>query len=758
MSKIQKVLADFCLLTKRNKQKQLAEFQQKLETAYQEGDREIILSASAYGLQNPGGYLLGTFLQRHPDIEIIRVPGNMFYNPLTPSETEGFSAFVEGLVATLTAGKLRVLDLSDSEYLPEQLAELTAKVIANHPSLMTFSLNAVKLTEEHLAGMIPHLNSAVLQELNFRMNQLTGENFVDLSGSLINNFPALRLFDLTANDVLATHVSPLETVLRHNRQLFIRLPKYSQIQTLSLQNHYDFFVPSRIAIMMQQFDALELRLAQSELRIQSLSEDMETREKIKQLETRLTKVSVTIEENKATLLEQLAKQDAVQTEHIGLIEKTLSRHEKQIDTLEDYLEGEHIKLVELREMVESVHGQIRELETRLTLSETNDHQLSSELVALKQTIALHAESIDILEESLEILQPLQERLTQLEKESTVLSPTHVDGLQELSSEQLAYAQHFKKILVRMHMTAMVISTGLINIATTGKLGKAGQVLNAISSSVPLGVGLGVKMLAYCLQTADSAIAMRRMERLSQLGNDHVEVIRLSEQLSGRLIRCLNIDNTVKEHHMIKLLSGGSDIALALVDIGFYGALTQVFEMAVNPMIEETVGSDNITAMEKRAEQDANLFLAAVAEHDILTTSSRDFDRLFLYAVPLLTVVDHVFFLILDKFCQQEHCEQKSLSMNTKKRGIFYGNVTKSWHQHASFVAESLEDTSKRDRLTQDAVQAFSDRASGVFYFKEATTLTVFSNTLTHKRHVSWHQAALLPETAEAVMSAVVARR
>lgn len=762
MLTIQKVLTEFCLLTKLKKKKQLDVFQQKLEVAYEEGDRQIILSASAYGLQNPGGHLLGVFLQRHPDIEVIRVPSNMFYNPLLSSETDGFQAFILGLMATRTAGKLRVLDLSSSEYLPEQIAELMSTVIENHPSLLVLNLNAAELSDEHLAAIIPHLSSPVLQELNLRMNQFTGEHFVALSASLINHCTALRLFDLTANPVLATNIVHLETILQRNRQLFIRLPQYPQIQTLSIHNHYDFFVPSRTAIMMRQFDALESKFAQFEFRIQSLPdnpEDAGARQSIQQLEARLKHLSMTVEENKDALSHQLLMQDRAQTTQVRTIEQRLLRHETRQDAFEDSLERQREQSADLRGLIESTYAQMSELETRLTLSETGDRELSSHLVALKHTLAQHADSIDTLEESIDILQSLQEKLTHLEELFSATLSSELDSVSEdLTPEQLAYTLHFKKILVRMHLTAMVISTGLINLNTTGKLGKAGQVLNAISSSVPLGVGFGLKIMAYCLQTVDKAIAMRRFERLSQLGNDQMDVVRLSEQLSKRLIRCLNIDNTVKEHHMMKLLSGSGEIALALVDNGFYGALTQVFEMAVDPVIENAVGNADISTMEKRAEQDANLFLAAVAEQEIMLSSSGDFNRLFLYAVPLLTVVDRVFFLIVDKFCQKQSCEPKNLSINAKKRGIFYGNVTKSWHQHASFVAESLEDTSQRDHFTNDIAQNFTDRTSGVFYFKDTTSLTVFSGALSSKCHASWHEEALLPETAEAVMRVVVAGR
>ncbi len=767
MPSIQKLLSDFCLLTKRQKTAQLADYQKKLDAAYADGDRKIILGASALGLQNPGGLLLGEFLKRHPDIEEVRVPGNMFYSPLSPSETTGLQAFIAGLAETKTAGKLRVLDLSGSAYLPEHLGELAQKVIANHPSLETLTLNSTELTDEHLAAMLPYLSSPTLQVINLRYNQLLGANFSTLTEQLLTACPALNLLDLTANDIPLENASPLRRLLIENRKVFVRINGNTELRDLSIRNHYDFFVPSRISIMMRQFDALEAKFGQFEIRINALPENPEdtgARAQIRQLEARLGQMTEQMEANQGNILHQMLNQEIVQTARMRTFERDMTLQSTRIDTLGAQFLSQQNQLEQLRQLSESTQVQIREMETRLSLTETEDRALSADILKLKQMLAQHSESIEILEDAFEIIKELQAGLDALKKQSEEepFSPDSIAALSDLSPEQQAYVERFKKILVRMHMTAMIVSTGLVKVSASGGLGKAGQVLNAVSSCVPLGAGMGVKMLAYCLQAADHNVVMRRMDRLSRLGDAPDEVARLSEQLSLRLVRCLTIENTVKEHHMAKLLSATGDVLESMVESGFYGALTQVFEMAVDPLIDQVIDTTDLSVIEKRAEQDAQLLLAAIAESDVLDGRVRDMHRLFLYAVPMLTVVDSIFYLLIDQFCQQQTCERDKLEINTKKRAQFYGHMTNSWHRQAAFVGEALEDETHRRCLITDVAQGFAskphaDGSIGVFYFKESKGMTIFSGIANSKRHASWNKTALLSETADEVMTAVIAR-
>lgn len=760
MPTIQDILNDFGRLTKRRKIAELSNYQKKLEDAYVAGERKIVFGASSYGLQNPGGLLLGEFLRRHFDMHEVSVPGNMFYNPESPDEQSGFESFITGLVETRKIGCLRVLDLSNSEYLPEQLQALAQKVVSGHPSLTTLKLDATLFTDRHLSAMLPHLASEKLQIISLRYNHLLGSNFVKLVDQLLRACPALNCLDLTANKVLPENMPPFIRLLTENKQMFVRLGRNADILNLSLKNQYQYFIPSRISIMLMQFDALQERCTRIEMRIEDIEipQDADARAQIRVLETRFQRLMEQMNTNQGEVIHRLLNLDMIQdgySRRIDELDSEFSQQKRQLDIFRSHISDLHA-------MTESTQTQISELETRLTLTESTDQGLYDDILKLKQTLIKHSESIEDLEDAFSILQTLQEELARL----SALAPTSLiaSGLSsDISSEQMLYQQHFKKMLVRMHMTAMVVSTGLIKINASGKAGKAAHVLNALSGFAPLGTGIGVKMLAYCLQAADQNLVMQRMERLSDLGSASDDVAHLSEQLSPRLVRCLSIENRVQDHHMAKLLSATGDVVESLVQNGFYGALMQVFEMTADTVVDAVIGPMDPSNIEKRAEQDAQLLLAAIAAKGLPESDCRtiDIDRLFLYAVPLLTVVDALFLRILTEFCQQHDCETKDLHINSRKRQQFYGNITESWHANAAFVSDSLEETDKREALVNSIAQGFfskrhPDDSVGVFYFREQNNMMTYIRG--KQQHASWNKTALLPETANDIMQTVMTGR
>jgi len=763
MDEIANILSEFSQLTKLSRSKALPAYQDKLENAYRAGERIIQFRGSATGLGEAGGRLLGEFIRRHPDMVEISIPGNWFYNPRSPHDMAGFQAFIAGLAETRTAGTLRTLDLSNCIYSPECLRDLAKDVIAGHPSLISVTLDATSMEDKHLALMLPHLSSPILRTINLRSNRLRGACLPALVDQLLSGCPSLSMLDLSTNDILLENTPSLHKLLSENPQVFVRIPEYREFLTASLRNHYEHYMPSRISIMTTQFDDLVAKFDCFDSKIRALPDDPEdsgARQQIKALNERIQQMTEEMNKKNGDFLRRLLLQDVIQTGKTRYVQDSVSLQAARIDAVstqqtqqQTQLESMNQSILSFRATVASTEIMINELSERIKTVASSDKAMAESLAELQLTVVEHSDAIQDLEQAVAIIDQLQTKLSELPETTQTLA------VSDLSPEHQTYVDHFKKILIRMHMTAMIASTGLVPITASGNLGKAGRVLDAVSGCAPLGAGLGIKMLSYLLQAADQRMVMQRMERLSALGTTPEDIGRLSEALSMRLVRCLTIENPVQDQHIAQLLSATADMVTAVDSNGFYGALTQVFESHVaDALVDKAVTTPTQTQIEKRAEQDAQLLLAFIAENRELHRGPLDMDRLFLSAVPLITLVNQLFTSILDQFCQKQSCYRHELECKGEKRAKFYAQVTRSWHSQAAFIASSLEDTSQRERLIAAAADGFSvkqhaDHSLGLFYFKEDRALKV--PFMKKRYHVSMHNAALEPDDVDDVLRVVM---
>ncbi len=335
-----------------------------------------------------------------------------------------------------------------------------------------------------------------------------------------------------------------------------------------------------------------------------------------------------------------------------------------------------------------------------------------------------------------------------------------------------------------------------------------------------------------------------MQRLSELGTTPGEVAQLSDILSQHLFRCRSVINPVNQNYLKRFLSATNNIVNSVAQNGFYGGLLQVMiDAGVTSAMSE---QQNFSAIQDRAEQDAQLFLAAIAEQGmpatqyqcvfviqntdpkpvkvderiIILQEQKDYltaywnnetamieatmkksdarvralklpiapassiqnnfiqevisiynctatskqkprsDYLFLFAVPLMLIVDKIYWNILTMFCQSDAiCQRKNytpqdLNVKQYKREKFYGNLVHIWHLHVDCVQKSLENDGRREVFISSIATHLStkrhyDGSVGALYFKE-------DRGLTKEKHVSLNNSALSPETLHDVMHEVTA--
>ena len=331
----------------------------------------------------------------------------------------------------------------------------------------------------------------------------------------------------------------------------------------------------------------------------------------------------------------------------------------------------------------------------------------------------------------------------------------------LSSDQATYVRYFKQTISRIYLAAMVISTGLFKTDACGRLGQASKILDFFAGVTPF-AGSGMRILSVLLKVADEVILQRRMNRLLMLGSDVVQVIYLAERLALKLIHLGDLRERVEEDRIAQLLSTGADVVDALSGNDSIGnAAVQVIQTKVVDKIKDTLTErPQLPAMAEQAEEVANQFIQRVSTGDNVTMTSADQYsevHLFFYAAPLLAIADELFLKILALFCVLERYAIYELDYKPAKRQKFHRGIVQAFENHAITMEEHLIDDSKRERFLENMAQRYhtyspephtvksTQKVVGLFYFKEAKKLTLFS---ADKKHVSLCNETLSPKVAD----------
>lgn len=761
-TQIEDIIADFCELSKRKKGAQFSEYQVKLRAAYQ-GERSFHLPISGRGLEEEGGRLLGWFFEQYPYMEEIYLQGNMIneFEGRRLISGIGFDALIKGLTYLR---KLRVLDLSGDKYTAEQLGKLTKDVLMNHPTFTTLKLTTAFITDAHLEAITIHLSCPQLKRLSLNGNDrhLTGdtgvfERFVD---KLLSDCPSIQFIDVSGNTTIKADGLAAKASMRlvmTNQKVFVRIPQDEKVYQQSMRNHYERFIPSQFALIDMEYNKMRAQFEEFKTNIEGLPEIITT---IRAHEARFVQVDAHIEAIQ-TQNEQVQQQfqEAIDLQCLKqiLIEKQIAIIRADVKEFQEDINSTKDRLT-------STEGQVRELEARSEEFAVEAGHITEGMSTLRRNLARQVDTIENLDERMEqklgelreLFNSLEQRMQ--ERYSNIVESMQIEDINPgLSPIEQAYIKKFKYLLVQMHIVAMTATEGTMQLGSSNTASMALMILNIVSNMAPGPLGTPVQVVfGYLFQTMDEKNTRQRMEKIAQLGAEPTDIARLATTLSQRLIHCFTVEHCVKEGSLTKLLSRIEDMTHALTQNGFYGALFHAVQdtNALVPLSNATRRAFTIPEIEKRAEQDAKLLLAAVVEEGVpkgADTITIDTNRLFLYASPMLTVIDRLFLTILQNFCTIERCELSILSIKAEKRQQFYGRVAKSWHDRAGIVSTQIEsnpDDFVAKLATTYSTKKHPDGSVGVFYFK--TPQTIFH--INQKRHASIRNQALDAQEIEEALS------
>ena len=762
-TKIEDIIADFCALTKRKKAAQYSDYQTQVQKAYK-GERVFQLPINGRGLEEEGGRLLGWFFEQYPWIEEVHLQDNMIneYDGRRLTSGIGFDALINSLTYLK---KLRVLDLSGDKYTPEQLEKLAKNVLMNHASFTTLKLSTAYITDAHLEAMIPYLSCPKLKTLSLNGNDrhLTGESgvFERLTDKLLSDCPSIHFIDVSGNTAIKADGLAAKALMRlvmTNQKVFVRIPQDKTVYEQAMKNHYERFIPSQFALMDMEHNKMQTQFEEFKAHIEALLGLIIT---IRAHEVRFTQVDVRIDEVEAR--NARVQQQIQEAINLQCLKQILI--EKQIAIMHAYVREFRADIHSTKERVTSTEAHVAELESRTEGFEVSVGHITENMRVIRGNIARQADAIENLDERMEqklrdfrvLFNTLENRM---QERWTMLTTNMPDDINpNLSKAEQAYTKKFKYLLVQMHIVSMTAMEGTMQLGASNTASMALIVLNIVSSMAPGPLGTPLQaVFGYLFQTMDEKNTRQRMEQITQLGAEPADIARLANALSQRLIHCLTLEHYVKKGSLSKLLSITEDITRSFTENGFYGALFYAVQdtSALTPLHTAVKHALTIPELEKRAEQDAKLLLAAVVKEGVPKNGDMptiDTNRLFLYAAPMLTMVDRLFLSILQKFCTDERCELSQTSIKAEKRQQFYGRVAKSWHAHADDVSAQIENTP--DEFVEKLASSYStkkhtDGTTGVFYFKSQT---IFQ--MNQKRHVSMRNQALevrdIEETLECAL-------
>ncbi len=251
----------------------------------------------------------------------------------------------------------------------------------------------------------------------------------------------------------------------------------------------------------------------------------------------------------------------------------------------------------------------QEASNQESISDTT-HELITHLQA-EQERMLEPEKTLVNHEKIFLVEKLNMLQEQVNRHGSILENLRPSSIEALSSEKAAYVTHFQQTVFQLYLAALMVSTGLFSYHSDGTLGKASKMFKSLGNIIPF-VGSGMKLLSSLLKTTDKKLLQRRMNRLIAMGG-FFEVMALSERLAMRLFD-IDLPNPLDEDVLDNMLSAaGSATTAAEEATSFIQGIWQVVETTAGDFISNLLAKPKLTKIEKRAEQDANLFLARLCK-------------------------------------------------------------------------------------------------------------------------------------------------
>ncbi len=321
-----------------------------------------------------------------------------------------------------------------------------------------------------------------------------------------------------------------------------------------------------------------------------------------------------------------------------------------------------------------------------------------------------------------------------------------------TSLEVAYILAFRKTIVSTFGVASDISTGLME----GKPPNSffSNILRIMSNINIMGSGAAFNLLAHMNDSVNKHLLKKQMEHIDDLGTVYPEGVGvLADKLSCRLIKHLDLNNPVEDsvlknvidisEQMTAPLATSSD-SLTLEDIlqteemTFYQILGASLLKQVMPSLQAKSQSNNDqVVMEDRAIQDANMLLTAVAKRGVPKLDKACEERLFLYAFPLIAIVNNIYKKMLEIVYEQEKLSGANIALeelktNQEKHQTFCAWLANSFHHYATKIVlwldvdrNGLIDTIASSIQNDQHVVSYDDKKQETLEFSIKKSIKLF---------------------------------
>jgi hypothetical protein len=670
------------------------------------------------GLLTAGGKLLGDFVRMRPSTVSIE----LHWSSLTPA---GFVHLIDGLLASKGNSQLKSLQFNMLRIDDAGLSKI-CELLSGHPSLKNLALSGMALTDDNTDTLFRAVRDSKIEKLMFSNNKLEGFSFVDHRDAVATNFKNLFWIDLSGNPLDDNEAIPrLIEMLTANRKLYVRSdvdrsnPRRQELLNLSLSNLNDNYIPSRVMAASADVANLLMVYEQFAGAIRGLPPTPTVNNTVADESLRI------LTEQVRALADQMEAERRSHSAELIRLNGISERYDDLLRNFNGFTEQHRI-----------VVNHLEDLGSRLQETTSRGHEVEETVFTLTMDLRRCEDTVRVLDNEIKRVasEMAMEVVAQMESMMDGYSSnTPAARFSELSPIQQAYVIHFRKTIVEMFCAARVINSGLVQ----GKAQSGGTVqtiLRIAEHLTPVGGG-GFYLLSCIVSKVNNAIVRQRMRRLASLGTTEVDVVKLADEISIKLVTKVEIVPNPVDHSVVRTLLEYAEDVIEMAVAGGGAIESSAVESKLFDHISDAVSSSVVTddraalptdeaAMIQRAAKDANALLAKAVK---INTSTVNKNQLFLFAFPTITVIRDVYSGLLKKFWEDNagQLDFSRVTINEAKKKKFFALLGSCFHQHANLAADAFGLTVSLPFVVEklvSCVESFEfDGVRGVFYLKNSSS-------------------------------------
>lgn len=235
---------------------------------------------------------------------------------------------------------------------------------------------------------------------------------------------------------------------------------------------------------------------------------------------------------------------------IALLDKAEDLNTIEIEALrnpiKEVLEAVDIRYMTPKERMEKLGAKLSFLQEQVFCLRDANSKLEHKLVDIKNDVLILTEDMDALSpilENVEIFAKEVPKLTELQGIDDELYLIMQDPYKK------AFYDELRSNLNAVYLAARVVSSGIVDHAKKGDVGKVGAIIKYAGEHVPL-VGIGFKIIGSLLKSVDYNLQLSKLESFADIAKSNSEMEVITNTIARRLALDPNFEIVAKEKNIL----------------------------------------------------------------------------------------------------------------------------------------------------------------------------------------------------------------